>query len=62
MLFQEELWVHPSRAIIKAYDKIDKVIPIHTPTITSILTDSQKIFVANVDDSRAVLSKTGKAI
>ena len=62
MLFQEEFWVHLSRAITKAYDKRNNVIRIHTPTVTTILIDSQKLLVANAGDSRAVLSQNGKSI
>ena len=47
---------------MKAYDKIDKAILIHTPIVTVILIDSQKLLVANVRESREVLSKNGKAI
>lgn len=70
ILSEEEFWVHPSRAIMKAYDKTDKAILIHTPdlarggstAVTAILIDSLKLLVANVGDSRAVLSKNGRAI
>ena len=47
---------------MKAYDKTDKAILIHTPTITAILIDSQKLLVANVGESIVVLRKNGKFI
>ena len=47
---------------MKAYDKIDNVILIHTPVVIAILIDSRKLSVASLGDSRAVLSKTGKAL
>ena len=47
---------------MKAYDKTDNVIRIHTPAVTAILIESRKLLVANVGDSRAVLRKNGKAI
>ena len=47
---------------MKAYAKKNNVIRIHTPTVTAILIDSRKLLVASLGDSRAVLSKNGKAI
>ena len=47
---------------MKTYNKKDKSILIHTPIDTNILIDSRKLLVANVGDSRAILSKNGKAI
>ena len=47
---------------MKAYDKTDKAILIHTPVVTTILIDSEKLLVANVGNCRVVLSKNGKAI
>ena len=47
---------------MKAYDKTDKAILICTLVVTAILIDSRKLLVANVGDSRVVLSKNGKAI
>ena len=47
---------------MKAYDKTDNVILIHTNAITTILIDSRKLLVANVGDFREVLRKNRKAI
>ena len=47
---------------MKAYDKTDKAIIIHTPFVTVILIDSRKLLVANVGESRAILSENRKAI
>ena len=47
---------------MKSYDKTDKAILIHTPSIIAILIDSRKLLVANVRESREILSENGKAI
>ncbi|KAH9302743.1 hypothetical protein KI387_014326 [Taxus chinensis] len=67
---REEFWVHPSRAIMKAYDKTDKAILRHTPyfargrstAVTAILIDVIKLWVANVGESRAIVCQRGRAI
>ncbi|XVE49541.1 hypothetical protein DITRI_Ditri01bG0090900 [Diplodiscus trichospermus] len=67
---QEEFWTDPSRSISKAYEKTDQAILSHSPdlgrggstAVTAILIDGQKLWVSNIGDSRAVLSKNGQAI
>ena len=68
--FQDEFWTDPNRSISKAYERTDQAILSHNPdlgrggstAVTAILIDSRKLWIANVGDSRAVLSKRGQAI
>lgn len=70
ILKDEEFWTDPNRSISKAYERTDQAILSHSPNlgrggstaVTAILVDSQKLWVANVGDSRAVLSRRGQAI
>lgn len=70
ILKDEEFWTHPNRSIVKAYEKTDQAILSHSPdlgrggstAVTAILVNGQKLWVANVGDSRAVLSSKGQAI
>ncbi|XP_041017506.1 probable protein phosphatase 2C 10 isoform X2 [Juglans microcarpa x Juglans regia] len=70
ILKEEEFWVDPQRSIIKAYEKTDQAILSHSSdlgrggstAVTAILINGQKLWIANVGDSRAVLSRGGQAI
>ncbi|XP_023885117.1 probable protein phosphatase 2C 10 isoform X2 [Quercus suber] len=70
ILKEEEFWVDPNRSISKAYEKTDQAILSHSSdlgrggstAVTAILMNGQKLWVANVGDSRAVLSRGGQAI
>ncbi|KAF7842981.1 putative protein phosphatase 2C 9 isoform X1 [Senna tora] len=70
ILKDEEFWTDPGRSIVKAYETTDRAILSHSPdlgrggstAVTAILMNNRKLWVANVGDSRAVLSKAGQAI
>lgn len=70
ILKEEEFWTDPNRSISKAYESTDQAILSHNPdlgrggstAVTAILINGRKLLVANVGDSRAVLSRRGRAI
>ncbi|KAG6417418.1 hypothetical protein SASPL_119576 [Salvia splendens] len=68
--YQEDFWRDPLRSIAKAYERTDEAILSHNPdlgrggstAVTAILIDGRHLWVANVGDSRGVLSRRGQAI
>ncbi|XP_052189638.1 probable protein phosphatase 2C 10 isoform X1 [Diospyros lotus] len=70
ILKEEEFWMDPSRSIAKAYLKTDQAILSQSSdlgrggstAVTAILIDGQRLVIANLGDSRAVLSRQGQAI
>ncbi|PWA89572.1 protein phosphatase 2C family protein [Artemisia annua] len=70
ILNEREFWVDPKRSISNAYEKTDEAILSHesdlgrggSTSVTAVLINGQRLWVANLGDSRAVLSKGGEAI
>ncbi|KAF7803723.1 putative protein phosphatase 2C 9 isoform X1 [Senna tora] len=70
ILKDEDFWTDPNRCIVKAYETTDQAILTHSPdlgrggstAVTAILLNNQKLWIANVGDSRAVLSRGGLAV
>ncbi|KAK4741193.1 hypothetical protein SAY87_024781 [Trapa incisa] len=70
ILKEEEFWTDPAKSLAKAYEKTDQAILSHSPSlgrggstaVTAILIDGCKLWVANIGDSRAVLSNKGEAV
>ncbi|XP_043718927.1 probable protein phosphatase 2C 9 isoform X1 [Telopea speciosissima] len=70
ILKEEEFWTDPNRSISKAYERTDQAILSHSPdlgrggstAVTAIVINGQKLWIANVGDSRGVLSSGGQAI
>ncbi|XP_021743541.1 probable protein phosphatase 2C 10 [Chenopodium quinoa] len=67
---EEEFWVDPGKSIPKAYEKTDEDILAQTTDIarggstavTAILINGKRLWVANLGDSRAVISRGGQAL
>ncbi|KAL0384469.1 UNVERIFIED_CONTAM: putative protein phosphatase 2C 10 [Sesamum radiatum] len=67
---EEDFWTDPGRSFAKAYERTDQAILSHSPdlgrggstAVTAILINSRHLWVANVGDSRGVLSRRGQAI
>ncbi|KAL8521113.1 hypothetical protein ACS0TY_011599 [Phlomoides rotata] len=70
ILKEEDFWTDTSRSISKAYERTDQAILSHSPdlgrggstAVTAILINGRHLWVANVGDSRGVLSRRGQAI
>ncbi|XP_052734501.1 probable protein phosphatase 2C 10 isoform X3 [Vigna angularis] len=69
ILKEEDFWNDPFMSISNAYVTTDQEILSHSPdlgrggstAVTAILINNQKLWVANVGDSRAVVSRGGEA-
>ncbi|KAL0909089.1 hypothetical protein M5K25_023616 [Dendrobium thyrsiflorum] len=70
ILKEDDFWIHPDKAITKAYEKTDKAILSHSPelgkggstAVTAILIDGRKLWIANVGDSRGILVTCSEVI
>lgn len=69
-LLQPDFWINPRSAILKAYEGTDTTVLQKAPdlglggstAVTAILINGQRLLIANVGDSRAVLCQNGHAI
>ncbi|XP_057441005.1 probable protein phosphatase 2C 10 isoform X2 [Lotus japonicus] len=70
ILKEEEFWNDPTLSISKAYENTDQAILSQSSdlgrggstAVTAILINGQRLWIANVGDSRAVLSRKGQAV
>ncbi|GAB4861223.1 hypothetical protein Ancab_036381 [Ancistrocladus abbreviatus] len=70
ILKEGEFWSDPGRSISKAYEKTDRTILSHSSdlarggstAVTAILINGRRLWIANLGDSRAVISRGGRAI
>ncbi|GAB4845039.1 hypothetical protein Ancab_038444 [Ancistrocladus abbreviatus] len=69
ILKEGDFWTDPGQSISKAYEKTDQTILSHSSdlgrggstAVTAILINGQRLWVANLGDSRAVISRGGRA-